>query len=96
MSNRAERRAQVRALKKSGKSTKGVRREELLRRRLQRGDSALVHGVCRECSRRRILIQPARLCERCLMRAVQPPEMTDEQREQMLAALDEMEEADVG
>lgn len=44
-------------------------REELLRRRMQRGDSALVHGICRECSRRRILIQPARLCERCLLSA---------------------------
>lgn len=78
----------------SGKRRKGKKpsREELLRRRMQRGNSPLVHGICRECSRRRILIQPARLCERCLLRAAD--EYTPPTADEVLADPFMQEEAD--
>ena len=53
------------------------------------------HGICRSCSKERQLFLPARICGRCIEKAMAlAMTMTREQADAMLAALDE-EEADV-
>lgn len=53
------------------------------------------HGVCRGCSKERQLFLPGRICGRCIQTAVElAQQMSSEQATAMLAALEEMEEAE--